>query len=208
MNMKMLFCVLSLIITMPSFSQLKEVKGFATPKSDDNSIIFIGGKLLGNLDAKRVYENSNILTLGFRNTGIDELTLNINKILPKRAKQVVFFTLVEDLLASEHPDSIVSKTTNLMRVIETKMPETNVVLVGLTPVSPVMQRKFQDNNVLLHINAGLSKANNSKNISFCNAFYELVNEEGELETSYTLDGIYLNREGQLALKSYLEGYLR
>ena len=170
--------------------------------------IFIGDSIMANYDELRHLNKINNLAVpGNKIIDLFPLIITLKRSYPKK----LFIHIgINDYLLKKGAFDITMDTLLLdsyslfLRIIAMALPKTKVYVISLLPIKSLFGK---DNDNIDSINSKLLEILQNYNINFININPLFKDENGDLITALTTDGIHLNKQGYQVLHKSLEAYL-
>ena len=140
---------------------------------------------------------------------LEHLDAHILQLVPKK---VVLLIGTNDLGQNESPKDIAERIKEICSKVLGSCNETKVYVCSVYPVhnSPENARSvgIRTNDMILELNTMLrEEIEKIEGAFYLDLFKDLADEEGNLKTSYTTDGLHLSVDGYKAVTKVLEQYV-
>lgn len=118
---------------------------------------------------------------------------NVLNIYPKN---LVMLIGTNDLGVGAGTDFTVKNIEKIIDLTKNKCPDTNIILLGIYPInSTIKNQGRRSNEDIRTINAQLEILSRKKSIRFIDLTDKLCDSSGNLNSSFTYDGLHLNAKG-------------
>lgn len=137
----------------------------------------------------------------------------VNQIIEMKPKTVFIMIGVNDILHKQKAETILSNYKKILDTLLTKSSKTKIYVQSTLPVvSDDFVQSAEINKEIVKLNTALremvSKLNNS-NIKYIDLHKHFVMPTtGQLNVTYTVDGLHLNGSGYLLWKSLIKDYVK
>ena len=112
-----------------------------------------------------------------------------------------------DLAYGKTVDVILSNYRKIIERIMEESPETKIYLQSVLPTDDGFYPD-RSNDDIMKINRGLNELAAEKGLVYIDLYTSFENDQGILDTKYSLDGLHINGEGYLLWKSLIEKYVQ
>ncbi len=177
-----------------------------------NKIIFVGDSLTHryNLDKFYSYDDTLIINNGIGGYKTDDI-LNIfhNLIEIEQANKMFLLIGINDIGKGQTEDYIVNNIIKIIDKTKQKSPNTKIYVESIYPVNSSLRSndKSRNNEIIKEINSRIEEYCKNNNITYINIFNTLVDSEGNLDASYTEDGLHLNDYAYSLVTRQLKPYV-
>lgn len=169
---------------------------FAYDKVDADSIIFIGDSLVQRSEWSEVLENPKVMNFGINGDTIAGVYRRLDSILERKPQAIFVLIGVNDLYLNQFSETdLINQYRQMIQKIRQEAPQSQLYTISLLPVN---QSKFAhpvDNQKIISFNNQIQPIVESLGGQFINVHPQLLNQAGELDETYTYDGIHLNGTG-------------
>lgn len=175
----------------------------------ENNIVFAGNSLTRNCDWAELFQNVKIRNRGIGGDNAEGLLGRIDEILDPPPEKIFFEFGLSDLAAGYPQDEIIQ---NIRTVIEKTYQKSQSVKIFIQSVLPVREgipaiHKFTNQDILA-LNERLKKLASEKKCTYVNLHPFFKSENGELDYSFSTDGVHINSKGYAIWKNAIESYVK
>lgn len=211
-----------------AFGETKAAKTAPTPKKytelyyqraslfdvlpvDSNSIVMLGNSLTHGCEWHELFGMPNVLNRGINGDIVQGIRERIEPIVKGHPKKIFLLTGVNDVSHHLTADSIVTALGSLISYIREQTPETQLYVESLLPINNSFKRYkniFGKEQVIRDINAKLEGVVKSKGATWINVYPAFCDEESNLRSDLTNDGLHLLGPGYMIWRDLLLPYVR
>ena len=182
----------------------------------DENIVFFGDSLFEGYNVDEYFYNNKVVNSGISgNTTEDLLDRMKDGVFSYNPTKVHILIGVNDLKENVNEDKIINNILKIINEIKTERKNASIYIHSLYPVN---EKKIDEANSSFKGNVNISKIKKlnkklettclEKNITYINVYNSLLNEDGELKESYTIDGVHLNDLGYYRVTKVIEKYIK
>ncbi len=180
-------------------------KAFCYRKTSSVKTIFIGDSLIECCDFSSYFKNK------ISNRGIWGATtvdiLSFIKYLPQDVSNIFLLIGTNDLNNIFIKNKIISNYNKIFTILKNKYPNSNIYIESLYPVNRNkfnLMMGFRNNVKINSVNCELKKLVSSFGFIYLDVNKILVDENGNLNSNYTFDGLHLNKLGYDVVTDYIK----
>ncbi|WP_141502979.1 SGNH/GDSL hydrolase family protein [Paenibacillus luteus] len=138
-----------------------------------------------------------------------------NVVLDLKPEKVFLLIGTNDPMDTDTPNEIVRRIEEICKSILSSLSEVKLYVLSVYPINPneeVNKTTLQvmgarTNEIIQTINAGIRDMTANLKITFIDVYPLLLDANGELNATYTYDGLHLNAEGYMVVKEVIQNYL-
>lgn len=178
---------------------------------DSNSIVMLGNSLTHGCEWHELFGMPNVLNRGINGDIVQGIRERIQPIVKGHPKKIFLLTGVNDVSHHLTADSIVTALGSLISYIREQTPETKLYVESLLPINNSFKRYkniFGKEQVIRDINAKLEGVVKSKGATWINVYPAFCDEESNLRSDLTNDGLHLLGPGYMIWRDLLLPYVR
>lgn len=178
---------------------------------DSNSIVMLGNSLTHGCEWHELFGMPNVLNRGINGDIVQGIRERIQPIVKGHPKKIFLLTGVNDVSHHLTADSIVTALGSLISYIREQTPETQLYVESLLPINNSFKRYkniFGKEQVIRDINAKLEGVVKSKGATWINVYPAFCDEESNLRSDLTNDGLHLLGPGYMIWRDLLLPYVR
>lgn len=229
MKFKLLVAVvLTMVMSVQfAFGETKDAKTAPAPKKytelyyqraslfdmlpvDSNSIVMLGNSLTHGCEWHELFGMPNVLNRGINGDIVQGIRERVEPIVKGHPKKIFLLTGVNDVSHHLTADSIVTALGSLISYIREQTPETQLYVESLLPINNSFKRYkniFGKEQVIRDINAKLEGVVKSKGATWINVYPAFCDEESNLRSDLTNDGLHLLGPGYMIWRDLLLPYI-
>jgi len=168
---------------------------------DSQEIVFLGNSIVSNCDWAELFANLKIKNRGIGGDILPGLIDRIDEILLTKPAMIFVMAGANDLELKFSVSKILSDYEKLIDLIRKGSPGTKLIVQSVLPTYNDQNRSNDD---IQKINSGLLALSNEYDCTYIDLFSLFKNENNELDSAYSYDGLHLNGSGYLVWKKELE----
>lgn len=179
---------------------------FEVLPTDTATIVFLGNSLTAYCEWAEILQNPRIRNRGIPgdySSGVLERLPSITALQPK---QIFLMIGVNDLLFRTSP-VILDYYDQIVEKIKKESPQTELLLQSVLPVNNKVRNTRIQNSTIRILNEGIKKLAEEQQLVFIDLYPLFLDNEGNLDSKYTQDGIHINGEAYLVWKRAIEKYI-
>lgn len=184
-------------------------KVFDSLPDDSNEVIMLGNSLTQNFEWHEVFKTVNIKNRGIHADNTLGVLNRISEITSSCPKKVFIEIGINDLIKGNSVDSVFSRYSRIINLIETLSPNTKIYIQSLLPSNRVIETtKLPVNPEVLNLNFLLSNFCKKNKIIYIDLFSSFT-ESNQLKSEFDSgDGLHLNGNGYKMWCSMIETYVQ
>lgn len=220
--------VLTMVMSVQfAFGETKDAKTAPAPKKytelyyqraslfdmlpvDSNSIVMLGNSLTHGCEWHELFGMPNVLNRGINGDIVQGIRERVEPIVKGHPKKIFLLSGVNDVSHNLTADSIVEALGSLISYIREQTPETKLYVESLLPINNSFKRYkniFGKEQVIRDINAKLEGVVKSKGATWINVYPAFCDEESNLRSDLTNDGLHLLGPGYMIWRDLLLPYI-
>lgn len=176
----------------------------------DGGIVFVGDSITEFFPIKKyLARDLPLINRGIAGTDANWLLDNLEEQVLSLSPQKIFLMIgINDLGLGYSVADTVGKIAELLSQLRIGAYGADIYLLSILPVNeaPAFAKtvKIRKNQDIQALNASLSML---PGVEFIDLYHDFVNQEGNLEESFTTDGLHLSQKAYEKLASRLRAYL-
>lgn len=177
---------------------------------DSNSIVMLGNSLTHGCEWHELFGMPNVLNRGINGDIVQGIRERVEPIVKGHPKKIFLLSGVNDVSHDLTADSIVEALGSLISYIREQTPETKLYVESLLPINNSFKRYknvFGKEQVIRDINAKLEDVVKNNGATWINVNPAFCDEEGNLRSDLTNDGLHLLGPGYLMWRDLLLPYI-
>ena len=179
------------------------------------NIVFLGDSITDQYDLEQYYsKNHYLVNSGISGNLTDDILDDMNKRVYQYNPSKVFLLIgTNDINEGKTNEEIVDNIKKIIDQIKEKRPYCKVYLESIYPINNSNDSKIshgmvsrRTNEQIKDINKKLQKYCKDNNITYIDMFDVLKNDDGDLNISYTKEGLHISDEGYKVITKTLLKY--
>jgi len=177
---------------------------FESLPNNKNEIIFLGNSITEQGNWAELLNNTRIINRGIGGDRTDGILFRLKEITESKPAKVFLLIGTNDIKYGRSEEYIALRIQQIIKTIKKDSPKTKVYLQSILPT---YERKERPIEVIKTINAKLQKIAATEQIFYINLFPHFIDDTGQLNKGYSLDGLHLNGQGYLLWSRLLKPHL-
>ncbi len=206
--------MLIIIIIMGVFLFSKENNNFKNPYevlvSPTDNFLFLGDSITDFYPLEEYYDNIPVVNSGVAGNKTTDILSNMKERVYQYNPTKVFLLIGTNDLDSSDVDTTFNNIKKIINEIKENRREASIYVESVYPVNSLIENNAvnnRDNEKIRKLNKKLSNYCDDGNCTYINLFKELKDEDGNLKSNYTEDGLHLNSLGYVVVTRCLLPYL-
>lgn len=172
----------------------------------DSAIVMLGNSLTQSCEWSELLGNPKIVNRGISGDMTGGVLLRLNEITQYRPSKIFLMIGINDL--SVHSiEKILKNYEAIVGEILAKTPTTKLYLQSILPVSNQIRNSGKSNADIVFLNEKIKIIAKEYNSTYIDLHSKFIDQEGNLMSNLTQDGIHLDAEGYLIWKKELQKYI-
>ena len=206
--------MLIIIIIMGVFLFSKENNNFKNPYevlvSPTDNLLFLGDSITDFYPLEEYYDNIPVVNSGVAGNKTTDILSNMKERVYQYNPTKVFLLIGTNDLDSSDVDTTFNNIKKIINEIKENRREASIYVESVYPVNSLIENNAvnnRDNEKIRELNKKLFNYCDDGNCTYINLFKELKDEDGNLKSNYTEDGLHLNSLGYVVVTRCLLPYL-
>mgnify|MGYP004494787667 FL=1 len=183
----------------------------------DNNYLFLGDSITEQYDLKEYYEDYPVVNSGVSGDYTSSIVENMKKRVYDYNPSKVFLLIgINDLRNRKDVSEIVSNTKEIIKLIKENRPYSEIYLESIYPINKTDDDKISDsvrdiefdNEKIIEVNDLLKDLAKDEKITYVDLYNKLIDDDGNLNISYTKDGLHISSEGYECITKELMKYIK
>lgn len=183
----------------------------------DNNYLFLGDSITEQYDLKEYYEDYPVVNSGVSGDFTSSIVENMKKRVYDYNPSKVFLLIgINDLRNGKDASEIVSNTKEIIELIKENRPYSEIYLESIYPINKTDDDKISDsvrdiefdNEKIIEVNDLLKDLAKDEKITYVDLYNKLIDDDGNLNISYTKDGLHISSEGYECITKELMKYIK
>lgn len=172
--------------------------------NEANEIIFVGNSLTFACNWAELLQNPKVKNRGIEGDNTEGLLERLDEITESLPDKIFLMMGVNDIGYGLPIAEITANYQTILTRIKQSSPLTSVYVQSVLPIRGL---KGRNNDSIKVLNENLQLLAGENTAVFINLYPDFLDSDGELNMSYSYDGLHLNTEGYLLWKSKIEKYV-
>lgn len=183
----------------------------------DNNYLFLGDSITEQYDLKEYYEDYPVVNSGVSGDFTSSIVEDMKKRVYDYNPSKVFLLIgINDLRKGKDVSEIVSNTKEIIELIKENRPYSEIYLESIYPINKTDDDKISDsvkdikfdNEKIIEVNDLLKDLAKDEKITYVDLYNKLIDDDGNLNISYTKDGLHISSEGYECITKELMKYIK
>lgn len=212
-----IFIMLIIIIIMGILLLSKRTTNFKNPYeveiSPTDNFLFIGDSITDYYPLEEYYDNLPVVNSGISGNKTTDILNDMKTRVYQYNPTKVFLLIGTNDLNSTDEDIVDVTFDNIKEIIneiKENRSDATIYVESVYPVNSVIENNVvtnRTNKKVKELNKKLSNYCDEESCEYINLYDDLIDEEGNLKTEYTEDGLHLNSLGYVVITRELLPYL-
>lgn len=181
-------------------------------QAQKEKVLFVGDSITDfyHLDEYYSYDNKLLINSGISGYKTTDIMRRFNNLVEQHQANKMFLMIgTNDLGVGTKRDEVVKNIITIINETKEKSPATKIYLESIYPVNPSKRPKNENrkNEDIRYINEKMKDYCLENNVTYLDVYHILEDEEMNLKSEYTDDGLHLNNDGYIELTNYLKTYV-
>lgn len=181
----------------------------------DENIVFFGDSITNKYNVSEFFPSSYVVNSGISGDKTEDLLDRIDDDVYKYNPSKVFLLIgINDLNHGIDEDDIIDNIQKIVNGIKTNRKNTKIYIESIYPINrnTLNSKEYEFNNDITNdrlkkINFRIKKLCEENDIEYIDIFSKLLDDEGNLKESYTIEGLHLNDLGYFKVTNELNKYI-
>ena len=170
-----------------------------------NKLVFLGDSLTEQGEWSELFNKPDILNRGISGDTTDGLLRRIDQVIASKPSTIFLMIGINDILNEKKPASIIAENyTKILNKIKSLDPKITVIVQSILPINANLFPRRVDTTVIVSLNSQLQELAQEFFFPYLDLYSKFSNEQDQLDSKYTLDGVHLTGQGYLLWKEVIE----
>ncbi len=203
------------------FDHSEKVKNIITKeevveKVIDDNFLFLGDSITEQYDLKAYFKDYPVVNSGVSGDFTSSIVVDMKKRVYDYNPSKVFLLIgINDLRKKTEISEIVSNIKEIVELIKENRPYSEIYLESIYPINKTDDDKISDdvrdiefdNDKVMEVNDLLKDLAKDEKITYVDLYNILIDDDGNLNISYTKDGLHISSEGYEVITNELMKYI-
>lgn len=180
-------------------------------KQIDANNVFLGDSLTDYFDLDAAFPDYSVVNSGVAGNTTDNVLADLNnRVTIYNPSQVFVWLGTNDLRDGKTPQQTIESLQEIIDQIQTERSLAKITLISLIPVNAKVNPAtvgLRSNDHIQEVNQGLQELAKEQELDYIDLFSALKDEQGNLKSEYTVDGLHLSDAGYQVVLGIIEPYL-
>lgn len=176
-----------------------------------DNYLFLGDSLTDYFDLETYFPGQPVVNSGIAGNTTDQILASMKtRVYDYNPSKIFLLIGTNDLRDGKAQEAVVQNVEKIIEEIQTNHKQAEIFVESLYPVNGSVSSAVgvRSNEAIQNINAQLEKYCKKKNLTYIDMYSKLQDEQGNLQTQYTVDGLHLNDEGYQIVAGVLQKYMK
>lgn len=176
-----------------------------------DNYLFLGDSLTDYFDLETYFPGQPVVNSGIAGNTTDQILASMKtRVYDYNPSKIFLLIGTNDLRDGKVQEAVVQNVEKIIEEIQTNRKQAEIFVESLYPVNGSVSSAVgvRSNEAIQNINAQLEKYCKKKNLTYIDMYSKLQDEQGNLQTQYTVDGLHLNDEGYQIVAGVLQKYMK
>lgn len=187
----------------------KEVKKEVQVVPDN--YLFLGDSLTDYFDLETYFPGKPVVNSGIAGNTTDQILESMKtRVYDYNPSKIFLLIGTNDLRDGKSQEAVVQNIEKIIEEIQTNRKQADIFVESLYPVNASVSSAvgIRSNETIQNINVQLKEYCKEKNLTYIDLHAKLQDEQGNLQTQYTVDGLHLSDAGYQIVAGVLQKYLK
>lgn len=176
-----------------------------------DNYLFLGDSLTDYFDLETYFPGQPVVNSGIAGNTTDQILASMKtRVYDYNPSKIFLLIGTNDLRDGKAQEAVVQNVEKIIEEIQTNRKQAEIFVESLYSVNGSVSSAVgvRSNEAIQNINAQLEKYCKKKNLTYIDMYSKLQDEQGNLQTQYTVDGLHLNDEGYQIVAGVLQKYMK
>lgn len=166
-------------------------------------IVFLGDSITEMVEWHEYFGNANIINRGIGGDNTARILSRVETLALSHPMKVIIHAGINDITTSK-PIDIADRYAAIFKTIKRVSPETKIIVQSTMPVNNYVRETKRSNAQIVELNGLLRTVSNAEGAKWIDLYPALADENGNLRSDSTFDGLHLNQTGISRWKAAIE----
>lgn len=174
----------------------------------DNNYIFLGDSITEGYNLDQYYSNYPVVNSGVGGYTTDQILEKLDKMVYRYNPTKVFLLIgTNDIAQDRSQEHIINNIKQIIDNIKKNRRYTEIYVESIYPINP-RKEKLRDNELINRINNDIKQLCEERDVTYINVHDLLIDDQGNLKSEYSNDGLHLTEKGYEVVTSKIKMYLK
>ena len=181
---------------------------FKTFDQKEHAIVFLGDSLTDGNEWSEMFPNQNVINRGISSDNTQGVINRIKEVVNRKPSKLFVMIGINDIIQVRKIDGIIEDYKEIIETVENDSTETKIYIQSVLPANnDVRVNNPVDNEKIVSLNKFLKEYADDKGITYIDIYSMVVDENNQLYSAYTTDGLHLSSEGYYVWKDTIEQFI-
>ena len=174
------------------------IAGYSKTAIMHPDFLFLGDSITEQGEWPKRLQNKKVINHGIKGDISMSVLRRLDETIRQKPKTVLLMIGVNDLAKGIPESEIVKNTLEIMSRLHHQIPRSTLILQSILPVNPGcfgFDTNFDNGEKIQKINTKLNRAGSDAPFRYLNLHGAFKDENNNLKTEFTTDGVHLNNAG-------------
>lgn len=185
-------------------------------KIQDENIVFFGDSITAGYNVKEFFDEYHVVNSGINgNITKDLLDRSENDLYDYNPSKVIILIGTNDIRANISDEEIVDNIKNIISGIRKNRKNAEIYIQSIYPINRDVDKEYwkdvkseYNNKHIIKLNKLIKNLCKEENITYIDVYSKLIDDNGNLKSAYTKEGLHLNDLGYYKVTNVLKEYLK
>lgn len=176
-----------------------------------DNYLFLGDSLTDYFDLESYFPNQPVVNSGIAGNTTDQILASMKtRVYDYNPSKIFLLIGTNDLRDGKSQEAVVQNIEKIIEEIQINRKQAEIFVESLYPVNASVSSAVgvRSNATIQNINVQLQEYCNEKDLTYIDLYAKLQDEQGNLQTQYTVDGLHLSDMGYQVVAEVLQEYLK
>lgn len=174
-----------------------------------NDIVFLGDSLTEGFNLSGYFSSDRFRNRGISGNTTDHIIYRLESIIKGKPKQVLLMAGINDLFQGQSAHEIISNIRRIADKLVAGTPSTSLCIQSVLPVNETkLLIESNINTLIFDLNDEIRKFCKKHDIVFADLHADFLNNSGQLDPTFTFDGVHLNERAYAHWANLIKPFLK
>lgn len=185
-------------------------------KTQDENIVFFGDSITEGYNVKEFFDENKVVNSGISGNTTQDLIDRIETDLyDYNPSKVIILIGTNDIRANISDEEIIDNIKEIITGIRKNRKNSEIYIQSIYPINRDVDKEYwkdvnskYNNKHIIELNKLIKNLCKEKKITYINVYSKLIDDNGNLKSAYTKEGLHLNDLGYYKVTNVLKEYLK
>lgn len=175
---------------------------------NSKDIVFLGDSLTESFDLKKYFDRDNLRNRGMSGNMTEHVLYRLEEIFNAKPAMLFLMIGINDIYQGVDPEIVIDNIARILNELKNNSPQTTLYCQSILPVNETRLLSFENiNSKVYDVNHRLRELCKKNNMLFIDIHPDFLNNHGQMDESYTYDGVHLTEYGYRHWAELLADYI-